>query len=66
VTAVRHTRQVALRDIRALLRQPAWVGISLVQPVVWLLLFGALFESTAEIPGSPAARTSSSSRPASS
>jgi ABC-2 type transport system permease protein len=51
VTAVRHTRQVALRYIRALLRQPAWVGISLVQPVVWLLLFGALFESTAEIPG---------------
>jgi ABC-2 type transport system permease protein len=51
VTALRHTRQVALRYIRALLRTPAWVGISLVQPVIWLLLFGALFKRTADIPG---------------
>jgi ABC-2 type transport system permease protein len=51
VIPLRHTRQVALRYIRALLRQPAWVGISLVQPVIWLLLFGALFKSTADIPG---------------
>jgi ABC-2 type transport system permease protein len=49
--ALQHTRQVALRYIRALLRQPAWVGISLVQPVIWLLLFGALFKRTADIPG---------------
>jgi ABC-2 type transport system permease protein len=48
---VRDTWQVALRYIRALLRQPAWVGISLVQPVIWLLLFGALFRRTADIPG---------------
>ncbi len=51
MTALRHTWQVALRYIRALLRQPAWVGISLVQPVIWLLLFGALFRRTADIPG---------------
>ena len=51
MNALRHTSQVALRYIRALLRQPAWVGISLVQPVIWLLLFGALFERTADIPG---------------
>src|SRR5262245_1564047 len=48
---MRHTQQVALRYIRALLRQPAWVGISLLQPVIWLLLFGALFKRTADIPG---------------
>jgi ABC-2 type transport system permease protein len=51
MTALRHTWQVALRYIRALLRQPAWVGISLAQPVIWLLLFGALFKRTADIPG---------------
>ena len=51
MTPLRHTWQVALRYIRALLRQPAWVGISLTQPVIWLLLFGALFKRTAEIPG---------------
>jgi len=49
--ATRHTWQVARRYIRALLRQPAWVGISLVQPVIWLLLFGALFKRTVDIPG---------------
>jgi ABC-2 type transport system permease protein len=51
MTALRHTKQVALRYVRAVLRQPAWVGISLVQPVIWLLLFGALFERTADLPG---------------
>jgi ABC-2 type transport system permease protein len=55
VTALRHTWQVALRYIRALLRQPAWIGISLVQPVIWLLLFGALFKRTVDIPGFHAA-----------
>jgi ABC-2 type transport system permease protein len=51
VTALRHTWQVALRHIRVLLRTPAWIAISLVQPVIWLLLFGALFERAADIPG---------------
>jgi ABC-2 type transport system permease protein len=51
MTPLRHSRQVALRYIRALLRQPAWIGISIVQPVIWLLLFGALFKRAADIPG---------------
>jgi ABC-2 type transport system permease protein len=51
VTALRHTWQVALRHIRVLLRTPAWLGISLVQPVIWLLLFGAAFKRAADIPG---------------
>jgi ABC-2 type transport system permease protein len=51
VKPLRDTRQVALRYLRALLRQPAWIGITLVQPMIWLLLFGALFKSVARIPG---------------
>jgi ABC-2 type transport system permease protein len=51
MTPLRHTNQVALRYIRALLRQPAYIGISLFQPVIWLLLFGAVFKRTADIPG---------------
>jgi len=51
MTPLRQTWQVAARSLRALLRQPAYVGITLVQPVIWLLLFGALFESVTEIPG---------------
>jgi ABC-2 type transport system permease protein len=48
---LRHTWQVTLRYLRALFRQPAWIGITLVQPLIWLLLFGALFKSIARIPG---------------
>jgi ABC-2 type transport system permease protein len=49
--AVRQTWQVSLRYLRALARQPAFLGIALVQPIIWLLLFGALFKAVTEIPG---------------
>jgi ABC-2 type transport system permease protein len=39
------------RQVMALLRQPWYVAVTLVQPVIWLLLFGALFESVSQIPG---------------
>ena len=39
------------RHLRNLFRQPAWIFISLVQPIVWLLLYGALFRKIVEIPG---------------
>src|SRR5581483_1182692 len=32
-------------------RQPAFIGIALTQPVIWLLLFGALFKKVTQIPG---------------
>jgi ABC-2 type transport system permease protein len=51
VTPLRQTWQVTLRYLRALVRQPAWVGITLTQPLIWLLLFGALFKSVTRIPG---------------
>jgi len=49
--ALRQTWQVTLRYLRVLWRQPAYVGIALVQPLIWLLLFGALFKGVTEIPG---------------
>ncbi|MGO9080746.1 MAG: ABC transporter permease [Streptosporangiaceae bacterium] len=39
------------RYLRELYRQPAVIAIGLLQPVIWLLLFGALFRKVAEIPG---------------
>ncbi|HUB77047.1 MAG TPA: ABC transporter permease [Solirubrobacteraceae bacterium] len=51
MTAARQTWQVFLRSLRVLVRQPAYLGITLLQPVIWLLLFGALFKSIARIPG---------------
>lgn len=49
--ALRQSWQINLRYLRAFVRQPAWVAIALVQPVIWLLLFGALFKRVVEIPG---------------
>ncbi len=49
--AVRQTWQVFLRSLRVLLRQPAFLLITVIQPVVWLLLFGALFKAVSRIPG---------------
>jgi len=49
--AVRHSLAITLRYVRAFVRQPAWVAITLIQPLIWLLLFGALFKRVVEIPG---------------
>ena len=42
---------LTLRSVHALIRQPWYVAITLVQPVIWLLLFGQLFRSVVHIPG---------------
>ncbi|HVV77252.1 MAG TPA: ABC transporter permease [Mycobacteriales bacterium] len=39
------------RALRALLRNPAVVAFTLIQPVIWLLLFGQLFRSVIHLPG---------------
>lgn len=47
----RHTFALTVRQLLALWRQPWFVAITLVQPMIWLLLFGALFKRVVEIPG---------------
>jgi ABC-2 type transport system permease protein len=49
--ALTDTWFMTMRHFRNLVRQPIWIFISLVQPVVWLLLYGALFKRIVEIPG---------------
>ncbi len=52
MTAVlNHSWRMTERQLRALLRQPAWIVITLVQPLMWLLLFGSLFKKVVDIPG---------------
>ncbi len=51
MTALLQTGYVSGRHLRAFVRQPWFIGMSLVQPVIWLLLFGALFRSVIDIPG---------------
>src|SRR5262249_17420654 len=48
---LRHTRSFTRRRTLELLRQPWFVAITVAQPIVWLLLFGALFRRVVEIPG---------------
>ncbi|MBV9466264.1 MAG: ABC transporter permease, partial [Solirubrobacterales bacterium] len=51
MTLVRQTLYMTVRHLRELSRQPWFVGVTLVQPVIWLLLFGALFKRIVDIPG---------------
>jgi ABC-2 type transport system permease protein len=50
-TTLTHSWFMTMRHLRNLARQPWWIAITLVQPVIWLLLFGAVFKATADIPG---------------
>ncbi len=55
MTFARHTLYMTIRHGRELLRRPWWIAITLVQPVIWLLLFGPLFSKVVDIPGFTAA-----------
>jgi ABC-2 type transport system permease protein len=49
--AVRQTLALTERQLLALWRQPWYVAITLVQPIIWLLIFGAMFKRVVDIPG---------------
>ncbi len=51
MTAISDTCALTIRDLLRLWRQPWFIAIVLVQPIIWLLLFGALFERIVDIPG---------------
>lgn len=46
-----HSGLLTLRSLRTLSRQPMYLAFTLVQPMIWLLLFGQLFTRVAELPG---------------
>ncbi|HYY78932.1 MAG TPA: ABC transporter permease [Actinomycetes bacterium] len=46
-----HSWFMSVRHLRNLVRQPWWVAITLAQPIIWIVLFGALFKRIVEIPG---------------
>lgn len=45
------TWYMAQRQLMAFVRQPAYLVMTLIQPVIWLFLFGALFHKLADLPG---------------
>lgn len=50
-TIARDTWWMTARRVKATFSQPAYLVITLVQPVIWLFLFGNLFRRVVELPG---------------
>jgi ABC-2 type transport system permease protein len=46
-----HTGFLAARSLRTLSRQPMYLAFTLIQPMIWLLLFGQLFKRLSDLPG---------------
>jgi ABC-2 type transport system permease protein len=44
-TVLRHTWYMTKRQLRMLFRQPIWIAITLVQPIIWILLYGQAFKN---------------------
>jgi ABC-2 type transport system permease protein len=51
VKAARDTWYMMGRQARNLMREPIWIAILLVQPMVWLLLYGQLFKNVTRLGG---------------
>ena len=50
-TVITHSSHLAIRNLRITYRQPVYLAFTLVQPMVWLLLFSQLFERVVDLPG---------------
>jgi len=50
---ISETWLLVVRDLKKWVRSPAWLIASLVQPILWLVLFGNAFNPTGMIPSFP-------------
>jgi ABC-2 type transport system permease protein len=50
-TVLTHTWYLTGRKLHALVRQPWVMAFGVIQPAIWLFLFGALFHKVIDIPG---------------
>ncbi len=57
---VSHTWFMIVRQSRNLMREPIWILLLLIQPMVWLLLYGQLFKNVTRLGVSSSRRWSSS------
>ena len=51
MNVLRHTWFMTVRQARNLMREPIWIVLLLVQPMIWLLLYGQLFKRVTNLPG---------------
>lgn len=49
MTVVSHTWFMVGRQARNLMRQPVWIAMMLIQPMVWLVLYGQLFSRVTQL-----------------
>ncbi len=57
---------MVVRQARTPMREPVWIVLLLVEPMVWLVLYGQLFKNVTRLGGFGTGRTSRSSPPRSS
>lgn len=46
-----HTTFMIIRQARNLMREPIWIAMMVIQPMVWLLLYGQLFKNVTRLGG---------------
>ena len=51
MTTARHTWFMVVRQTRNLMREPIWIVMMIVQPMVWLILYGQLFKNLTRLGG---------------
>jgi ABC-2 type transport system permease protein len=51
MTALTHSWYMTVRHLRALKRQPWWLAITFIQPIINLVLYGQLFQRVVDLPG---------------
>lgn len=54
MTFLSDTWHLFIRHMRTTIRIPIWIAVTLVQPIIWLCLYGQLFRRVVELPGFPA------------
>jgi ABC-2 type transport system permease protein len=47
----RHTGWMVVRQARNLMREPIWIAMMVIQPMIWLLLYGQLFSRVPQLRG---------------
>jgi ABC-2 type transport system permease protein len=51
VKVLRHTGWMVVRQMRNLMREPIWIALMVIQPLIWLLLYGQLFSRVGALRG---------------
>jgi ABC-2 type transport system permease protein len=51
MTTLIHAWFLFVRLLRQLLRQPWWIAMTIIQPIIWLTLYGQLFQKVTMLPG---------------